>query len=166
MALLLTVRDLAVWILPEEIPEGDQFAKLVVEVASEKVCSTARHPEWTASGANAAPLRARHIAAALAARSYKNRDSVIAEGGVGPLGGDRTVEDLARFMHLTDVETAELEGMRSSGSGSTGSLWIQPFDVYGSNALESGDIYVADDSGSDWEIPLLAGSDVPPPEGA
>jgi hypothetical protein len=57
----------------------------------------------------AAPRRAVMIAEQLAKRAYLNPDAIVAEGSIGPIGGDRTVEDFARTFELTEAEDAYLE---------------------------------------------------------
>lgn len=151
---LLTLAEFSVWLT--EDPENEDLANLMIEAASEAVMSAARQPTWTASGLTAAPVRARHIAAHLAVRSYKNLDSVQAEGTVGPIGGDRIVEELAKALHLTDAERAELEAMAPVSAGA-GSLWILP--TASGTASTDGDVYLADNSGSDWHIPYAASGD-------
>lgn len=153
MAALVSIPELGVW-CRQEIGYDDEFAVAILEAASEVVRSAARHAEWTAK---TVPARAKQICAHLAARSYLNPDSVVGEGSIGPLGGDRYVEALATALHLTAAEREELETMASAGSA-RGSLWIQPV---GSNTLESPeDVYLPDHSGSDWMIPYLAPDDV------
>lgn len=152
MADLLTRADLAIWIQGDI--EDEAFADVVISAASELVCVTAQQPTWTIANA---PIRARQIAAALAARSYKNPDSALVEGSVGALSGDRLVEDLARFLHLTNAEIDELVAMQPTPTGAGGGLWVQP--VGGATPVDSSDIYLFDNSGSDWGIPMFpAGS--------
>jgi hypothetical protein len=154
--MLLSVAELNVWLTGRAVVlDGDAFAEEILFAASEKVRSTAGQPTWTAA---TAPPRARQICAHLAARSYLNPDSISAEGGIGPLGGDRTVEELAKALHLTQAETDELQAL-APRSAVGGSLWIQP--VNGGVPVDDGDVYLADDSGSDWMIPYLAEHDLP-----
>lgn len=155
MTALLSLTEFALWMQPAEVDDEDK-ALLMMEAASELVRDTARQPTWTATGSTAAPLRARHIAAHVAVRSYKNLDSIQAEGAVGPLGGDRIVEELAKALHLTDAERETLEGMQPK-STSAGSLWILP-TATGTGGDEA-EVYLADQSGSDWHIPYAASGD-------
>lgn len=148
---LLSLAELGI-IARQEIAPDDGFAGFIIAAASEAVRAAAQQPTWTAE---TAPLRARQICGHLAARSYLNPDSVQYQGAIGPIGGDRIVEDLARALHLTDVERAELAAM-SPSAGQGGGLWIQPV---GSTAQQRGDIYLPDDTGSDWWIPYLADDD-------
>lgn len=155
VAPLLNLSDLAVW-AREAIPPEDPWALAVIDAASWLVRNTAGFPLWTATDA---PPRARQIASHVAARSYKNPDSVVTEGALGPLGGDRTVEELARALHLTDGERAELEAMRPEATGpSSGDLWIQPTGL--DDSVASLDAYLSDTGGSDWLIPYLHEDDI------
>lgn len=152
---LLGIPDLGTW-TRQEIGYDDAWAAAVLEAASDLVRSAAQHPEWTAQ---TVPARARQICAHVAARTYLNPDSVSGEGGIGPIGGDRIVEELAKALHLTAAERDELEGMSPSGAnGGGGGLWVQPINA---TPVEEGDVYLADDSGSDWMIPYLAADDLP-----
>lgn len=160
MAALLSIPDLSVWVVGlggSAIEVDDEFAQAMVEAASDAVRTAAKQPTWTASGETAAPSRAKQIASHLAARSYLNPTSIQGEGNLGPLGGDRFVEELAKALHLTEAERDELAGMAPSGS-SGGGLWIQPINA---TFVEDGDIYLPDSSGSDWQIPYLAVDDLP-----
>lgn len=154
--MLLTVSDLAVWAQRDVAPD-DAWALAVVEAASDVVRAAAQQPTWLKA---TAPARARQIASHLAARTFKNPDSVQREGNLGPLGGDAVVEELARAMHLTEAEKLELAGLAPAGAaGGGGGFWVQP--TTGSEAAEPGDVYLADDSGSDWMIPYLHPDDLP-----
>lgn len=158
-ALLVSLSELAIWPGIGMIPEDARdFASYVLEAASEKVRLAAAQPGWTA---DSVPRRAKQIAWHLAARTYLNPDSVLAEGGVGPLGGDRTVEDMARALHLTSAEAEELALLAPEGSTAAGGggLWIQPID--GGTQVSDGTIYLTDSSGSDWMIPYLSEDDLP-----
>lgn len=151
MAALLTIPELAAW-AREPVGYDDPWAQLVIESASELVCTTARQPTWTRE---TAPARAKQIAGHLAARSFKNPDSIEFEGAVGPLGGDRRSEAVAVALHLTDAERAELERLSPGVAG--GGLWVQPMT---SGTATAGDVYLRDSSGSDWMIAYLAEGDM------
>lgn len=152
--LLVSVGELRVWARDPDIAEDDAFANEILYAASEAVRAAARQPTWDI---NSAPPRARQICAHLAARSYLNPDSVNREGSLGPIGGDSRVEEMAIALHLTEREMLELEGMRPTGSSGKG-LWVQPISMPGS---ELRDVYLRDDSGSDWAIPYLHPNDLP-----
>lgn len=155
MAALVTISELSAW-ARQEVGYDDAWAITVLEAASELVRSAAGQPTWERA---TAPARAKQICAHVAARTYLNPDSVSSEGNLGPLGGDRIVEELAKALHLTAAERDELGAMAPAGGGAggRGGLWVQPIN---STPLEGGDVYLADDSGSDWMIPYLAEDDI------
>lgn len=116
--------------------------------ASVIVADIAGHPDWLGldvDGANilpvAAPRRAAMIAEQLAKRAYENPNAVVAEGSLGPIGGDRMVEEYAKTLEPTEWERAYLEEIRAiSGLTPTapgGSLWVLQMEVRPS--LRSGD---------------------------
>lgn len=151
MADLITIQDLNGWIPGREIEPDDTLATNVISAASLVVSETARHPEWTRTGATAAPARAKLICVLLAKRTYLNPNAVVREGSIGPIGGDAYVEDLVRTMELTEAEIATLQGFIGDGTGSTvGGLWVQPTTR---GELETGDVFIPDSGGSDWMIP-------------
>lgn len=153
---LLSINELSIWV-QEDLDAGDLFARRMIEAASDRVRAAAGQPDWTVA---TAPVRARQIASHLAARSYKNPDSAQYQGALGPIGGDRIVQELAASLHLTEAETLELErlGGAAGGTGTGNGLWYQPLD--GGATLSSGDVFLTDDSGTDWMIPYLAEDDV------
>jgi hypothetical protein len=154
MAALLTIPELGVW-AQQDVGYDDEWAAAVLDAASDVVRTAASQPTWTR---DTAPVRARQIASHLAARSYKNPDSIVGEGALGPVGGDRFVEELAKALHLTAAEIEELGKLAPSTAAGSGGLWIQPINA---TPVEDGDVYLADDSGSDWMIPYLAPDDIP-----
>lgn len=153
--LLVSVGELRVWAREPEIADDDAFANEILYAASEAVRAAARQPTWDIA---TAPPRARQICAHLAARSFLNPDSIQREGNLGPVGGDSRVEEMSVALQLTERETAELEGMRPTGSNGRG-LWVQPV-MSGVNGTVR-DVYLPDDSGSDWMIPYLHPDDLP-----
>src|SRR5690349_9781314 len=64
-----------------------------------------------------APRHAVMIAEQLAKRAYTNPDAIVASGSIGPIGGDRTVEDFARTFELTPAEAAYLDGIAELNGG-------------------------------------------------
>ena len=150
---LITVAELALW-ARETIDPADPYANLVVNAASLVVRDTAEHPEWTAAGETAAPDRAKLITAIIAKRAWINSEGIVAEGGMGPLGGDRYIEEVARGMlfEMTEAERETLEGFITVAAGSTG-LWTMTIS---NGPLEmQGPTYAFDSSGSDWMLPFL-----------
>lgn len=126
MTPMLTIATLAV-ITREEIAADDLFALWVIESASLTVADEAKHLDWIAADDPvAAPARATLIAQGLAKRTYLNPDAIVGEGGVGPIGGDRYVEDYARTLELTQVERDILADMAGDGAaGGQSGLWTQ-----------------------------------------
>lgn len=71
-----------------------------------------------------APRRAVMIAEQLAKRAYQNPDAIVTEGSIGPIGGDRTVEDFARTFELTAEEKEYLDTLALGRPGGTeNQLW-------------------------------------------
>lgn len=147
---LLTVAELATW-ARTEIADDDPFANAVVDAATLVVVSQCGFPvpEWTTSSA---PPVARLITIQLAKRTYLNPDAVIAEGGIGPIGGDRFVEDFARTLELTPNELAKLADVDPATASASGNLWVLGVDTVGHSLDE---IYLRDSDGSNWAIPFL-----------
>jgi hypothetical protein len=150
----LTVAELATW-TRQEIVADDPFALVVIDAASLRVREAASQPTWTLADI---PKSARLIAIQLAKRTYLNPDAIVAEGGLGPIGGDRFIEDFARTLELTEYERATLEGLAPAGAIGKGSrLWVQ--ETTRGDLETAVDVYYFDNSGSDWAIPMYA--DVP-----
>lgn len=155
MANLLTVADLKIWPGVEaDLEADDPWALFCISAASTKVNDVAGHPEWTKLSA---PPRARQIALHLTARSFLNPDSVIQEGNTGPLGGDRIADDFAHAFELTPSEEAELAGLVPGAALAGKGLWIQPLTP--GVEMELPDVFLLDDSGSDWAIPYASWED-------
>lgn len=154
---LLTVPELAVW-ARQEIAVDDPFALAVIAAASLKTRQVAGFPDWTAADV---PPVAKMICTQLAKRTYLNPDSVIAEGGLGPIGGDRYVEDFARALEFTQAETDALLDLVGGEPSGDGRLWVQPTTRGPVEMVTAGNAtgYYFDDSGSDWAIAL---TEIPP----
>ncbi len=126
MTPMLDVAELEVWCRkPIAGTPKEPFAIAVLQAASLVVADKANHADWLADDfPGPLPGRAKLICTLLAKRSFLNPDSVISEGGIGPIGGDRYVEEMAKFLTLTDQEIADLEDLDDgSGAGGTGGLW-------------------------------------------
>lgn len=124
MRTLLALDDLRGW-TQETIADDDVLAANVILGASYKVADAASHLDWLDDAyAGEVPYRATLIANLLAKRSYQNPNSIIAEGGVGPIGGDRYVEEFAKFLTLTATEIAELEDLATPAAGAVGGLSV------------------------------------------
>lgn len=123
---LVTVAELAIWTQTEIAPD-DFAANAILAAASLIVRDVARQPLWTQVDA---PPMAKLITVQLAKRTYLNPNAVVSEGSIGPIGGDRFLEDFVRTLELTAVEIAQLEAMRPTGetgvAKTTSGLWSQP----------------------------------------
>lgn len=157
---LFTVAELDVWVRGETISEADPFARAIVAAASLKLLEECGQPGWTAS---TIPPLPKLIALQLAKRSYENDRGVVGEGGIGPIGGDRFLDDYARSLQFLPEELAQLADYGGSGSVGTsdgGTLWVQPTaggtgpvrDAYRFAQSSNGDV-------SDWAIPLIGTED-------
>ncbi len=147
---LLTLPELRTW-TRRAIPDADPFALAVISAASLKVLDECNNPEdWTSL--NLVPAMVRMIAVQLAKRTYKNPDAIIAEGGIGPLGGDRFIEDFARTLELTAAELDTLAKVTGVDAKSEGGLWVQPLM---SDQSTDSILYLRDTDGSNWMIPFL-----------
>jgi hypothetical protein len=125
MAGLLTIQELSIW-LRQPVEQLDvAFAAVVIEGVSLLVREAASHPEWEAG---TVPPRAKLIASVASMRNYNNPDAVAAEGSIGPIGGNRYVEDYARSFELTASEIETLQGMAGEDEipGSSADMWILP----------------------------------------
>lgn len=145
---LLAVSELAVW-ARQEIADDDAFALAVIDAASLKTRTAAKQPTWDVA---TIPAEARLVCIQLAKRTFLNPDAVVSEGGIGPIGGDRYVEDFARTLEFTDAELATLADASGSAAAAGNGLWVQPTSNGEMLSLDR-DVYLFDDSGSDWGIP-------------
>jgi len=92
-----------------------------------------------------APRRAVMIAEQLAKRAYQNPDAIVAEGGIGPIGGDRTVEDFARTFELTDEEKEYLDTMAlGRPGGAENQLWTIRTQVREPALVGGATLWIAD----------------------
>lgn len=147
---LLTAAEVATW-AQLDVADFGAFETMVIDQAQQLVAQEAKHAEWYDTTPIAdVPFRARLIALNLARRTIVNPNQVLQEGSIGPIGGDRVRDAAALAMELSDAERAELHGLRGDGTMTSG-LWVLPTDQ--SDRILS-DIYVFDESGSDWGIPF------------
>lgn len=152
MAALITVADLALW-ANEEIESDDPYAIAIVEGASLVVRTRAKQPTWGDVGV-VVPDIAILICKMLANRAWTNGVVGVVADSIGPLS-QRLVEDFARGMELTPREAADLDALWPAGTSTGRSFWIQPLD---SGPLEAVG-YRYDNSGSDWAIPMIDGTE-------
>jgi len=132
-------------LLADEQPlDNPAYGDYCIQAASVLVAEAAGRPDWIGVAADgtemvpvAAPRRAVMIAEQLAKRSYLNPEAIVAEGSIGPIGGDRTIEDFARTFEFTPVEQAYLDNIKATtgivDTPSTG-LWVltienRPYDA-------------------------------------
>ncbi len=149
---LLTMSELRVWVRRPSLPDTDEFGLAVIAASSLVVSEECGFPvpEWTPT---TAPAIARQVAIQLAKRTFLNPDAVVAEGGIGPIGGDRFIDDFARTLELTAAEKAQLARIDGNVSASEQGLWVQRIDP--ADADYDSIVYVYDSSGSNWAIPML-----------
>lgn len=146
---LLSVEELAIW-ARQDIAVDDAFALAVIDAASLKTRSETKQWLWDLS---TIPPEARLVCIQLAKRTYLNPDAIVSEGGIGPIGGDRYVEDFARTLEFTDAELAVLSEASGAAAAAGNGLWIQPTSNGEMLGIDR-DVYLFDDSGSDWGIPM------------
>jgi len=145
MTPLLTAATLAMLADEGDTPENLAYGDYCIQAASILVAEAAGHPDWLGVAADgtvmdpvAAPRRAVMIAEQLAKRSYLNPNAVVQEGSIGPIGGDRTIEEFARTFEFTEFEAAYLAELKAESGlvGGTGTgLWTLEMEVrpYGVN---------------------------------
>lgn len=128
------------------LPVDTDRATYFINAASILVADFAGHPDWIGldllgvevGTVVAAPRRAVMIAEQLAKRAYENPNAIVAEGGIGPIGGDRMVEEYARTLEPTEAEMLWLaEAKRTTGIvGAIGAgLWTLQIEVRPSVAV-------------------------------
>lgn len=144
MASLVSRAEFATWVR-RDIAEDDEYATLVLELASEQVREAARQPAWDAA---TVPFRARLIAMVVAGRAYTNPDRETATS-VGPLSS-RVVDEAAAGIMLTEVERTELETMKPAATGGRRGIWVQGVSL--GDPEPERPITLFDSSGSDWGI--------------
>lgn len=183
MADLLTTNELALWTQREPtVVESDPFAAEVIDKVSQLACFLGGHdgthfladgvtviPEWNNVEGNAdrAPFDVRMVVLQVAKRCYSNPDQVVAEGGVGPIGGDRVLDAAALLLSLTDSERSTLTKYNDDGDpDGADDLWTLRINR-DADAGTAGSpvLYVSDDQqvGMDstqsaypsWDIPLF-----------
>lgn len=157
---LLTLDELSLWSRTPITTENGLLATMVIDAVTSRVLFECGSPTWDHL---TAPSVVRSVVIPLASRSFRNLDSIVAEGGIGPIGGDRYVEDMARALELTDAELAILHnapGATAPPNSEGGEMWvlgitdpvpetniIYVFDAAGSIAPDS--------AGGNWAIPML-----------
>lgn len=119
MTPLLTPETLGLLVDEVDALANAAYGDYCIQAASVLVADAAGHPDWIGVASDGtsmtpvvAPRRAVMIAEQLAKRAYKNPDAIVSEGSVGPIGGDRTVEDFARTFEFTPTEAAYLEQVK------------------------------------------------------
>ena len=151
--MLLLDRETLGLLVSEDPLVNPEFADYVIQGASVMVSDAAGRPDWLGIAADgsdidpvAAPRRAVMIAEQLAKRSYQNPDSIITEGNIGPIGGDRKVEDFARAFEFTPVEQAYLDdiNLRTGivDNGGVSGVWTLGFEVRPSYGVDWATIFL------------------------
>jgi len=160
---LLTLRELEVWSRTPITTENGEFANMVIEAVSQRVLFECGNPVgWDEL---TTPPVVRTVVIAVASRTFRNPDSIVSEGGIGPIGGDRYAETLARALYFT---MSELDILHNAPGAlpldrSGGRLWVlgvepeeEPspiifvFDTAGPAMLLAGD-----NAGANWAIPFI-----------
>lgn len=145
---LVSVSELAVWV-QEDIPEGDEYANLVVKAATVAVTSYAdMDPAWSLE---TAPDRIKNIVAQIAKRNWINPSRLTREGSIGPIGGDAYVAAMAAGMDLTDYEMSEISRLAEGPTPGAGNLSILTFTT--GRGVHRDPLYLQDNRGS--TIPFL-----------
>jgi len=152
---LIGVPELAVWVR-ENIAADDPFALQVIWAATVKLRATCANTTWTPS---TVPAPVKLILLQLAKRSYINDRGIVAEGSLGPIGGDRYLDDYARTLQFLPEELNELAGYGAAVvSVDGGALFTlstaQPDTTDGETYL-----FAQDGGVSDWAIPYLGEDD-------
>jgi len=169
MANLITFGTLAAWTQSDE----DEISEdpLAIEIC-EKMSNLARflggNTAWTLDpGENRVPIDVEMVILQVCKRSYENPTQVVAEGNVGPIGGDRHVEDYALFMSLSETERAIITGHNPDGDPnppSGGQVFTIPTSPGPESLLPVEVLYVGDDQQinlstsadpREWKIPLF-----------
>jgi hypothetical protein len=171
MADLLTTEALATWTGkdPGDVATDPYAVDVIVQV-SDYLCFLGGHPLWTyAPGANQAPIDVRMLALKVIRRTYVNPDQVVAEGNLGPIGGDRVADHAALAFELTDAERKIVAKYNADGDPEVGGqIWIQPTYTGTDLATEEVTLFVGDDQQvaladsadpREWKIPLFSPGD-------
>lgn len=145
--LLVTPQDIEAW---GQLTPGS----LVNDVLAIRICNgvsvlvrEAGSPDWTAA---TIPPRAKLIAEIKAKNYYLNPTSLVQEG-VGPIS-ERRLDEAVHNMALTEAERATLAELAGAAGTSDTGLWVQPTGR-GDALIGQEDVFVTDQSGSDWMIP-------------
>lgn len=146
MATLVNVTELAIW-TRQEIDPDDEFALMVLELASELVIDYCKQPTWEDTPADA-PRTARRICLIVAGRTFTNPDQEISSS-IGPISS-RVRDEVAAGMTLTEAEQDELDALKGSGTDGVNGLWVLTTTRGSDRAYEP--VLLYDDSGSPWPI--------------
>lgn len=170
---LLSTSTLAVWTQnePSEV-DTDPFAIDLIAKVSEMACFLGGNPQWTYEpGLDQAPFDVRMVVLNVCKRAYENPGRVIAEGSVGPIGGDRVSDVQALFTDLTDTERATLTGYNPDGdpNGGAGVLFtIETTRGDTATLQQTSPLYMGDDQQinldtsadpREWMIPMFSPGD-------
>lgn len=169
---LLTLRELALWAQrPEDEVAADPFAEEVIDKVSGLLRFLGGHDEWALEeGENQAPYDVRMVALSVARRCYVNPGQVVAEGSVGPIGGDRVLDIAALLLSLTEAERATVTKYNADGDpDATGNgIYTIALEQGPDTTVHSARLYVGDDQQinlgqsndpREWMIPMFHPSD-------
>lgn len=173
MADLLLSGTLATWTQndPVEVAE-DPFATSLITTISELFCFLGGHPDWTLEpGEDQAPFDVRMLALMVAKRSYENPTRIIAEGSIGPIGGDRFADAQALFTDLSETERATITAYNPDGDPNpTGGVLFTISTTWEDASIlqQTSPLYMADNqqinlaASADprsWDIPMFSPGD-------
>lgn len=170
---LLSTSTLAVWTQNEQAEvDADPFAIDLIDKVSELACFLGGHPEWTLEpSVDQAPFDVRMVVLNVCKRAYENPGRVIAEGSIGPIGGDRVADAQALFTDLSETERATLTKYNPDGDpdGGAGVLFvIQTTRSDEMTLQQSSPLYMGDDQQTnletsadprEWMIPMFSPGD-------
>jgi hypothetical protein len=160
---LLTLRELEIWSRTEITTENGDLANMLIDAVTQRVLFECGNPDgWNEL---TTPAVVRSVVIPLASRSFRNIDSIAAEGSIGPIGGDRFVEDMARALELTQAELDILHNAPGALPTATsgGRLWVLGTEdveepspiIYMFDAPGPAMVLVGDNAGANWAIPMI-----------
>lgn len=144
---LVSTAELETWAQrPPGSLTNDPFAIAVLGGVSILV-RDAGSADWTSA---TMPARAKLIAI-IAAKNYFLNPTGLKSETTGPLSETR-IDDVVHNMELSDTQKAELAELAGEVvAGASGGLWVQP--TTSGRMSRPDDVFVTDQSGSDWMIP-------------
>ena len=158
---LLTLRELEVWSRTEITTENGEFANMVLEAVSQRVLyECGSPPGWNEL---TTPPVVRSVVVAVASRTFRNPDSIVSEGSIGPIGGDRYAETLARALYFTQSELDILHNAPGAQpiEKACGRLWVLGWETEPEPSPiiylwdTPGPYMAPDNAGANWGVPMI-----------